>query len=184
MQIPAIPSYALAQLGRMQLDHLTPLHSRPCTLPYYTTHNSISNSVILPTVSSLPQVSCTSTTVTWRPCHRHSQHIITLTSCLRLQCSSRVGTSVSSSILVVSAREFDFTSFSLIRVTYISWATLPFCFAFFHKTKSRKTPKKLKNTHCLCVRRASGWPPVSSKLTLLTDGQNNHQKRGQPTTIY
>lgn len=119
-----------------------------------------------------------------RPCHRHSQHIITLTSCLRLQCSSRVGTSVSSSILVVSAREFDFTSFSLIRVTYISWVTLPFCFAFFHKTKSRKTPKKLKNTHCLCVRRASGWPPVSSKLTLLTDGQNNHQKRGQPTTIY
>jgi hypothetical protein len=131
------------------------------TLPHYILDLELSLTIRLTTLRRpLPQVTCTSAAVTpltmspyfresstcrpqshSRPCHRHAQHIITLTSCLRLQCSSRVGTPVSSSILVVPAREFDFTDFLLTRVTYISWATLPFCFAFSTKPKVARHQK-------------------------------------------
>lgn len=111
-----------------------------------------------------------------RPCHRHSQHIITPTFCLRLQCSSRVGTPVSSSIPVIRAREFGHTNLLLTRVTSIFWATLPFCCVFSQRKKVERHQKTKQNSHCLFAGRALGWPPVSSKLALLTDGQNNHQK--------
>ena len=122
-------------------------------------------------VTPQPQLHC-------RPCHRHSQHIITLTFCLRLQCSSRVGTPASSSIPVVRARGFGHTNLLLTRVISIFWATLPFCFAFSHTKKIRRTKKNnIQNTHCLFAGRAPGWPPVSSKLALLTDGQKKSPKK-------
>ena len=83
---------------------------------------------------------------------------------------------VSSSIPVIRVRGFGHTNLLLTRVTSIFWATLPFCCAFSQRKKVERHQKKNQNTHCLFAGRALGWPPVSSKLALLTDGQNNHQK--------